>query len=213
MDPAVITARNLEPAQRSAVVDVLAEAFEHDPMQAWLFPNVKHRMKRLHRFYERDVAVRLEGKAAACLLGTQAVAFWQPPAGGQTLSFRSALRLAPCFPSVVAHHPFAAARVLTAVLRQRPQEPHWYLTHLAVRPGDQGRGLGRALLQWGVERADEEGVGTYLETASPDNLAFYRAAGYSQVGVVRVDGAPSVWTLWRGPANNSPSGTAEPSAG
>lgn len=205
VDQAVIPVRSLEPAQRSAVVNVLAEAFEHDPMQAWLFPNGKRRMKRLRRFYERDVAIRLDGKATACLFDTRAVAFWQPPAAGETLSFRSALRLAPCFSSVVAHHPVAAVRVLAAVLRQRPQEPHWYLTHLAVRPDDQGRGLGRVLLQWGIERAEEEGVGTYLETTNPDNLPFYRAAGYSQVGVVRVAGAPSVWTLWRGPANlNSP---------
>ena len=205
MDPSVVTVRSLEPEQRSAVVSVLAEAFEHDPMQAWLFPNVKRRMKRLRRFYERDVAVRLEGTATACLSGTRAVAFWQPPAAGETLPVRSALRLAPCFWSVVAHHPVAAARVLAAVLRQRPEEPHWYLAHLAVRPGDQGRGLGRALLLWGIERADEDGVGTYLETTNPDNLPFYRAAGYSQAGLVRVAGAPNVWTLWRAPSTlNSP---------
>ncbi|HAS09088.1 MAG TPA: hypothetical protein DCS55_00990 [Acidimicrobiaceae bacterium] len=202
MDPvAVTTMRGLEPAQRSAVVNVLVEAFEHDPVQAWLFPNRERRAQRLRRFYERDMAVRLEGTATACLSGTRAVAFWQPPTAAETLPFRSALRLVPCFWSVVGHHPVAAVRVLAAVLRQRPREPHWYLTHLAVRPDDQGRGLGRALLQWGIERADEEGVGTYLETTNPDNLSFYRAAGYSQVGMVRVGDAPSVWMLWRGPAN------------
>jgi ribosomal protein S18 acetylase RimI-like enzyme len=211
MVPGVITARRLESAQRSAVVNVLAEAFEYDPMQAWLFPNPRRRLQRLRRFYERDLAVRLEGTATVCLLGARAVAFWQPPAGGETLSIHSAIRLAPCFVSVAAHHPFAAMNVLGAVLRQRPREPHWYLTHLAVRPGDQGRGLGRILLQWGIERADEEGVGTYLETANPDNLPFYRAAGYSQVGLVRVDDAPNVWTLWRGPTDmNSPAPPRQP---
>lgn len=200
MVPALITARRLESAQRSAVADVLADAFEHDPMQAWLFPNVERRMQRLRRFYERDLVVRLEGSTTMCLLGTAAVACWQAPGGAGTLPLRSALRLAPCFWSVAAHHPLAGPRVLAAALRQRPEEPHWYLSHLAVRPGDQGRGFGRTLLQWGIERADEEGVGTYLETANPDNLPFYRSAGYSQVGLVRVDDAPNVWTLWRGPA-------------
>ena len=210
MDPAAITVRSLELEQRSAVVHVLAEAFEHDPMQAWLFPNAKRRVRRLRRFYERDVMVRLEGTATACLFGSRGVAFWQPPGGGETLSIGSALRLAPCFSSVAAHHPIAATRVLAAVLRQRPEEPHWYLTHLAVRPMDQGRGLGRALLEWGIERADEEGVGTYLETTNPDNLPFYRAAGYSQVGLVRVDGAPNVWTLWRAPGQTSAGQQVDP---
>ena len=203
MDPTAIAVRSLDPEQRSAVVNVLAEAFEHDPMQEWLFPNAKRRVRRLRRFYERDVVIRLEGTAMACFFDSQGVAFWQPPGGGETLSIGSALRLAPCFSSVLAHHPVAAASVLAAVLRQRPPEPHWYLNHLAVRPGDQGKGLGRTLLQWGIERADDEGVGTYLDTTNPDNLSFYRAAGYSQVGIVRVDGAPTVWSLWRGPTNLS----------
>jgi len=105
---------------------------------------------------------------------------------------------------VAAHHPLAGPRLLAAVLRLRPDEPHWYLSHLAVRPGDQGQGFGRTLLRWGIERADKDGVGTYLETANPDNLPFYRAAGYSQVGLVRVESAPKVWTLWRAPAAASP---------
>lgn len=200
---AVVTARRLEPARRSAVAHVLAEAFEHDPMQAWLFPNVERRMQRLRRFYERDLTVRLEGCTTTCLLGEAAVACWQASDESGMLPLRSALQLAPCFWSVAAHHPLAGPRLLAAVLRQRPEEPHWYLSHLGVRPDDKGRGFGRTLLQWGIERADEEGVGTYLETANPDNLPFYRAAGYSQVGLVRVGDAPNVWTLWRGPAASS----------
>jgi ribosomal protein S18 acetylase RimI-like enzyme len=200
----LVTARRLEPERRSAVANVLAEAFEHDPMQAWLFPNAKRRMQRLRRVYERDLATRLEGRTTTCLLGEVAVACWQAPGGSGTLPLRSALQLAPCFGSVAAHHPFAGMRLLAAVLRHRPDEPHWYLSHLAVRPGDQGRGLGRTLLQWGIERADEEGVGTYLETANPDNLPFYRSAGYSQVGLVRSGDAPDVWTLWRGPSEQEP---------
>jgi len=200
MVPEVVTACRLEPARRSALASVLAEAFEHDPMQAWLFPNTKRRMPQLSRFYERDIAVRLEERTAACSFDTRAVAFWLPPAGGRALSVGSALRLAPRFATVAAHDPVAAPKVLAAVLRQRPSEPHWYLSHLAVRPDRQGRGLGWALLEWGLERADREGVGTYLETTNPDNLAFYRAAGHAQVGLVRVGGAPKVWTLWRAPA-------------
>jgi GNAT superfamily N-acetyltransferase len=199
MVPEVVSACRLAPARRSALASVLAEAFEHDPMQAWLFPNPKRRMPRLSRFYERDIAVRLEERSAACFFDTHALAFWLPSDGGSDLSVTSALRLAPCFATVAAHHPIAAPRVLATALRQRPSEPHWYLSHLAVRPDHQGRGLGRALLEWGLEQADRDGVGTYLETTNPDNLAFYRAAGYAQVGLVRVERAPTVWTLWRGP--------------
>lgn len=205
MDPGPVTAlQTLDPAQRSAVAEVLAEAFEHDPVQAWLFPNTSRRVKRLRRFYERDIALRLAGQATACLVEARAVAFWEPPGAATTLPMSVALQLAPCFTSVPAHHPVAAPRLLAAVLRQRPKEPHWYLSHLAVRPAEQRRGLGRTLLEWGIDQADDGGVGTYLETANPDNLPFYRSAGFSQVGMVRVGRAPTVWALWRRPTSSRP---------
>jgi ribosomal protein S18 acetylase RimI-like enzyme len=83
------------------------------------------------------------------------------------------------------------------VERHRPDEPHWYVSHLAVAPEAQGRGIGGRLLDHGLRRADANHVGTYLETANPANLAFYARHGLREVGLVDVAGAPPVWLLWR----------------
>lgn len=183
--------------ERRRLAGLLAEAFEDDPMQRWLFPNDHYRQRRLRRFYELDVRHRLEGRCAIDLAGSVGVAFWHPPGDGATVPVRAAVRLAPAFLSVAAHHPLAALRCLAAVAEHRPAEPHWYLSHLAVTPAAQGRGIGARLLYGGVSRAVAGGVGVHLETANPANLGFYRSHGFREVGVVEVRDAPPVWLLWR----------------
>jgi ribosomal protein S18 acetylase RimI-like enzyme len=45
-----------------------------------------------------------------------------------------------------------------------PQEPHWYLQTLAVRPDRQRQGVGSFLISPTLERADRDGLPVYLET-------------------------------------------------
>jgi GNAT superfamily N-acetyltransferase len=52
----------------------------------------------------------------------------------------------------------------------------WYLEFIAVRPDYQGSGVGRKLLQWGLDKAEEGGVCMSLVSA-PGKDAFYIKAG------------------------------------
>jgi ribosomal protein S18 acetylase RimI-like enzyme len=79
-----------------------------------------------------------------------------------------------------------------------PQEPHYYLEYLGVLPEYQGKGLGSAILQHLTARADEEHVGCYLETASPNNVLLYQRHGFSVRAEKRVIGIQS-WFMWRAP--------------
>lgn len=177
---------------------VMAEAFSHDPLQEWLFPNERRRTARLRRAYELDVRFRLNGTAIPFVCGLAGIGFWHPPGEG-ALRRSTTLRIAPAYLSVARHHPWRARQMLSQVLARRPPEPHWYLSHLAVASGHQRTGIGKRLLGVGIDRARADGVGVYLETSNPVNLAFYDAAGFVQVGVVRVEGVPPVWLLWRSP--------------
>lgn len=193
------TSDRLRPDDRRRVADLLAAAFEPDPVQRWLFPNDRRRLRRLRRFYELDLAHRLEGRCHITRLDADGVAFWQPPGDRRTVPVRSALRLAPAFVSVAAHHPIAALRLLAAIEAARPVEPHWYLSHLAVAPVARGKGLGSRLLTVGLVGAAEAGVGVYLETANPANLPFYERHGLERVGALEVGDAPTVFLLRRSP--------------
>jgi len=60
------------------------------------------------------------------------------------------------------------------------QRKHWYLEILATRPEFQGKGAGSALMRWGLARADEDRLETYIE-ASPEGKPIYEHFGFAEV--------------------------------
>ncbi|KAH8821838.1 acyl-CoA N-acyltransferase [Xylogone sp. PMI_703] len=76
-----------------------------------------------------------------------------------------------------------------ALMTTRPEtmgeRRHWYLELLATRLEYQGKGAGGKLIRWGLEKADEEDVETYLE-GSPDGVPIYRRFGFEEVGRLSV---------------------------
>lgn len=92
-----------------------------------------------------------------------------------------------------------ALRLLGAVDRRHPHEPHWYLALLGVDPRFQRQGVGQALVRPVLDRCDEEGLPAYLETQKEENLAFYGRFGFSELHRVERRGGPPIWLLWRVP--------------
>ncbi|KAF5879156.1 putative gnat family protein [Botrytis fragariae] len=87
----------------------------------------------------------------------------------------------------VANHFFG-----TLIERRRGimgERKHWYLEIIATKPESQSKGAAGKLMRWGLERADEDGVETYLE-ASPVGKEVYEHFGFEEKArlVVSVDG-------------------------
>lgn len=61
------------------------------------------------------------------------------------------------------------------------ERKHWYLELIATKPEWQRKGAAGSLIRWGLERADEEGVETYLE-ASPVGKGLYEYFGFEERG-------------------------------
>lgn len=57
---------------------------------------------------------------------------------------------------------------------------NWYLSLCAVDPAHAGRGYGRLLVQWGLERAREEGVDASV-VSSEGSPPFYLRCGFDEV--------------------------------
>ncbi|PSL05456.1 acetyltransferase (GNAT) family protein [Haloactinopolyspora alba] len=89
---------------------------------------------------------------------------------------------------------------LAGIRRLTPTTPHAYLHFAAVAPEQQRRGLGRRVVEPGLRRAEQAGLGVHLETTNQDNLAFYRQLGFEVSGEVHLapDG-PTMWAMWRDP--------------
>jgi GNAT superfamily N-acetyltransferase len=75
---------------------------------------------------------------------------------------------------------------------------HYYLWGLAVRPGEKRKGIGSALMEPVLAKADAEGMPIYLETHDEKNVAYYRRHGFE---LVHTGGIPDyglkVWCMLR----------------
>ncbi|KAM0427248.1 hypothetical protein ACHAPT_007678 [Fusarium lateritium] len=60
-------------------------------------------------------------------------------------------------------------------------ESYWFLSTIATAKEAQRRGVGSALMQYGVDKADEEGWMMYLNS-SPEGKALYEKFGFEVVG-------------------------------
>jgi GNAT superfamily N-acetyltransferase len=65
-------------------------------------------------------------------------------------------------------------------------EGYLYMALLAVDPKWQRMGVGRRLLEWGLEKADKEGLECWIE-ASPAGKPLYEKVGWKEVGATDVD--------------------------
>lgn len=62
--------------------------------------------------------------------------------------------------------------------------PHYGIMDSAVNPKFQGRGVARMLVQWGLDKAREEGISMEL-CATPAGTILYEKMGFQKVGLWR----------------------------
>lgn len=183
-----------------AIRTLLAYAYAPDPLMRWIFPDESQRLDAtaawLGLFVEQYVAaeqVQVTGDAEI-----SAVAVWrmpgdpQPP-GGILPSIGGLLGSL-----VGAERAAEVGNALHAISSVTPTQPFAYLQFLAVRPEKQRQGLGMTLLKAGIAEAERRGLGIHLETTNADNLAFYRAHGFTVTQTLRLPpGGPELWAMYR----------------
>jgi GNAT superfamily N-acetyltransferase len=94
-------------------------------------------------------------------------------------------------PSVQAGTTWVTGRPIIAVLTAYPREDHLYVENVAVHPGAQGRGLGRALMAFAEQEAARRGLrrlALVTHEVMTENQAIYARLGYTEVGRRAEDG-------------------------
>jgi GNAT superfamily N-acetyltransferase len=82
------------------------------------------------------------------------------------------------------------------VAAHEPREPLWQLDSIAVAPGLQGRGIGRALIEAGLGAARADGSGAFLSTGTRANVAIYGRCGFRVYEEADAPGAgPRIWFM------------------
>ncbi|HWX75167.1 MAG TPA: GNAT family N-acetyltransferase [Solirubrobacteraceae bacterium] len=192
--------RRARPADVPALAQMLARAFNDDPVATWSCPSEALRPGVLERFQALRLEQLIRFEDVWTSEDLTCAALWAPPGRVHTTP-RQDLELMRCLihPRLVWRLPLVA-RGLLEVQRNHPTDPpHWYLAVLGTDPSMQGKGLGSAVLAPLIERCDADGVAAYLESSKERNVDFYARHGFRVTGEMRLPRGPSVWPMWREP--------------
>jgi GNAT superfamily N-acetyltransferase len=187
------------PGDAEPVLAAFCEAFADDPGLAWIWPDRADRLARLPHFFAPIVGGTIDQGIALHSAASDAVSLWRQP--GRITPTPE--QMAPWMASMGQAFSKGSERsqLMGATLKaHQPQDfAWWYLQFIGVRPSAQGTGLGGSVIQAGLDLAAAEGMPVYVEVMNPDNLGYYRHAGFETVAEFDIpDYGPHVWAmLWR----------------
>ncbi|MFD8730591.1 GNAT family N-acetyltransferase [Streptomyces sp. NPDC059611] len=183
---------------RELVVSVLEEAFHHDPVSSWVFPDEAHRRVVHGKFLGVFADITLaEGRIDIADDGA-AVALWLPvPAGApEEEDPTPALMRQTADPD---NERCELVGRLTGKVHPHDRA-HSYLLMVGVSPQRQGQGVGAELIRTELDRCDRDGVPAYLEASSARSRTLYERLGFGFLGsAVELPDGPSMWPMWREP--------------
>ena len=178
--------RHLHENELQPAVEMLARAFADDPLTRLLSPDPARRESKA-RWYFSAVARYGFAFGEVWTVGEiDGVAIWWAPEYVMPSSARASYVGFDEGPFVLGIDVWEASLevgwMVGEVHQRAISEPHWYLNILGVRPECQRRGLGGQLLTTMLERLDRDRVPVYLDTGTPENVAFYQGHGFTLAG-------------------------------
>jgi len=182
--------------------EVLARAFQDDPLQKYVFPDEEERLRRSAAHFGAALQYGLQFGTVNEAPGGAVIAL--PPGETDVTASRAELGGLAKLPDLIG--PEAAARYFGVTQAAEPMHhrhapgPHWYVMVLGVSPEAQGSGLGRDLLHSVFAEADPGRLPVYLETTRAANVAFYGHMGFEVVEQFREPASGlDVWGFLRPP--------------
>jgi GNAT superfamily N-acetyltransferase len=187
------------------VAAVLADALINDPVFTWLLPGRLRLKPRLGTMFAAELeqyVLRNGGTVWTTSAYDGAVSELPPSAWEMSMSFtgKDALK----WMRALGRRLALAGRVQRAMEERHLREPHFYVRTVGVRTALQGQGVGSALMQPTLERANSAGLPTYIEASTERSAALYERLGFVHMDVLELpEGGPPVWLMRRPPAGAS----------
>jgi GNAT superfamily N-acetyltransferase len=193
----------LAPGEQAEATAVITASFLDDPLTTYLLR--RRRPETISLLFGSLVADAMDeggGWAARCGGRIIGVSVWLPPGASPVPLTRHMRRLSrwlrlasidpPGFTRMVR-----AGEALDAL---HPAEPHWFLSILALDQAHRGAGIGRRLVEAGMEPAHAAGLPVHLDTSRPENLPIYEKLGF-RIGaeIQPLPGSPTAWGMQAAP--------------
>jgi hypothetical protein len=182
---------------KQAMVASLCAAFAEDPGLSWLWPERDERMQRLPSFFKAIIGGTMaHGVALHSTGNSDAVSLWRRP-GHINPGLLETLCSLPSMAKAFRTGRERATLMSTTLKAHQPRDYQWwYLQFIGVGPSAQGTGLGGAAVRAGLQLARADGMPTWVEVMNPDNLGYYRHAGFNIIDEFDIpDSGPHVWAM------------------
>jgi len=194
-----IGVKKVIPNEITAVTMALARAFQNDPVIVHLGGDRRLTVEQLMPLFDTFIRIQMYGGLVFTTPGHEAAALWAPP-GKWKIGILQIIRYTPRFLRLYGNRFFSNLEMLYDIERVHPTEAHYYLEFLGTDPQHQGKGFGRALMEPMIKRADQEGMGIYLENSNEKNNAFYAKFDFKVRRIMKYSrNGPSTWLMWRDP--------------
>lgn len=182
--------------------DVLARAFQEDPLWRYFIPEDDDRVRLSRISFRMLIRYTILHGYAHSVGGVKGVALWLP-SDKSDMSLLSEIRCGGL--SVLFHFGSDTIKSMTSVDRfmsdlRKQQLPrrHWFLSLLGVAPEEQGRGYASLLLKHMVRKLDEERMPAYLDTQNARNVPIYERYGFMVIDEVTIPGTEIThWAMIR----------------
>lgn len=197
--PSTIAVRPADAAESAVVSDVLAAAFDEDPVFGWMMPAPAKRLRRLVRFFAIELGAIVFPKGTVWTTDARDGAALCLPPGEWRMPPTVALGHGVAYTRVFGPRLPHSLALLSQMERKHHRRPHYYIPYVGVRPEIQGRGIGSELLRPILERCDREGLPAYLEATCERNVALYERLGFERRHEFSVLGSPPLLPMLREP--------------
>jgi ribosomal protein S18 acetylase RimI-like enzyme len=180
-------------AHAVSAVAAITMGFSTDPVARWFYPEPAQYFAWFPRFIRAFAGAAIGNGTAYCAPGFAGAAMWLAPG---VCSDDDAI-IALVWDSIPDEKQSAIFSLFEQMGAGHPDEPHWYLPMIGVDTIQQGNGIGSSLMQYALDRVDEDGVPAYLESSNPRNISLYRRFGFEVVGEIQAGGSPPLIPMLR----------------
>lgn len=176
----------LAPQQIPAAAEMMARAFQDDPLYGHFFPDAQGRQRILPAMFKFRLNYGLlVGEVYATSPNLESVAIWIPSQNDRMTLPRlirtGGLGMFVAAGSDARKRMQAAIKWAGAIKAEHANFPHWHLSPIATDPAEQGKGYAGALIRAMLARLDAERTPCFLETQTERNVSIYEHYGFKTV--------------------------------
>lgn len=185
--------QRISPADRHTLAEVLAKAFEHDPVMRWIIPDNEDYQRTAIPYFRLLLQQSMSFSASHTNEDKTGAALWVGPK--EYLPVSSLLIGTWRLWWLLKGNILRSYRLQELMASYRPRKDFLHLTLIATHPEQQRSGIGAEFIEPMLERAKALALPVYLECSNQDNLDFYRQFGFRLVDNISFKDGPTIWPM------------------